>query len=90
MQSGQDANFENKEGRIQFCQDCMDKGYLDLAVRELGKGLNYYPDDPDLHFCMGVALDAQGEREQAIFVGLWVPSIHSLGTLVLTGERDRA
>ena len=22
-----------------------------------------------------------------IFVGLWVPAIHSLGTLVLTGER---
>ena len=26
----------------------------------------------------------QGEKTIGIFVGLWVPSIHSLGTLVLT------
>lgn len=27
-----------------------------------------------------------GEKEQGLFIGLWVPAIHSLGTLVLTGE----
>lgn len=27
---------------------------------------------------------AQGEELAGIFVGLWVPSIHSLGTLLLT------
>jgi hypothetical protein len=27
------------------------------------------------------------DRELGLFVGLWVPAIHSLGTLVLTGER---
>ena len=26
----------------------------------------------------------EGNRDTAIFVGLWVPSIHSLGTLLLT------
>lgn len=26
----------------------------------------------------------QGEQSAGIFVGLWVPSIHSLGTLLLT------
>lgn len=26
------------------------------------------------------------DREAGLFVGLWVPAIHSLGTLVLTGE----
>ena len=26
----------------------------------------------------------QGEESAGIFVGLWVPSIHSLGTLLLT------
>ena len=29
-----------------------------------------------------------GERTIGIFVGLWVPSIHSLGTLVLTPVDD--
>lgn len=37
---------------------------------------------------LSVGLWATGNELQAIFVGLWVPSIHSLGTLVLTGERD--
>lgn len=35
---------------------------------------------------LSVGLWAAGDREEAIFVGLWVPAIHSLGTLVLTGE----
>jgi len=30
-----------------------------------------------------------GEKSQGIFVGLWVPSILSLGTLLLAGERVR-
>jgi len=29
------------------------------------------------------------DREQGLFVGLWVPAIHSLGALVLAGERNR-
>jgi hypothetical protein len=37
---------------------------------------------------LSVALWAAGRPQEAIFVGLWVPAIHSLGTLVLTGERD--
>ncbi len=38
---------------------------------------------------LSVGLWIAGERTQAIFVGIWVPSIHSLGTLVLTGEGGR-
>lgn len=30
------------------------------------------------------------EKEAGIFVGLWVPSIHSLGTLLLTATRQPA
>ncbi len=30
------------------------------------------------------------DRELGLFVGLWVPSIQSLGTLVLAGERRRS
>jgi hypothetical protein len=29
------------------------------------------------------------DRELGLFVGLWVPAVHSLGTLVLSAERGR-
>lgn len=38
---------------------------------------------------LSVSLWFSGAREEGLFVGLWVPAIHSLGTLVLTGEKDR-
>ena len=37
-------------------------------------------------FALAVTLWFLVDRELGLFVGLWVPSIHSLGTLVLTGE----
>ena len=37
-------------------------------------------------FVLAVTLWFFVDRELGLFVGLWVPSIHSLGTLVLTGE----
>lgn len=39
-------------------------------------------------FLLSVALWFFVDRELGLFVGLWVPAIHSLGTLVLTGERE--
>ena len=39
---------------------------------------------------LSVFLWASGRPQEAIFVGLWVPAIHSLGALLLTGERDRS
>lgn len=36
---------------------------------------------------LSVTLWFTGHREVAIFVGLWVPAVHSLGALVLTPER---
>lgn len=39
-----------------------------------------------ISFLLSVGLWFSGDRELGIFVGLWVPAIHSLGTLVLTGE----
>ena len=39
-------------------------------------------------FLLSVALWFLVDRELGLFVGLWVPTIHSLGTLVLTGERS--
>lgn len=40
-------------------------------------------------FVLAVTLWFFVDRELGLFVGLWVPSIHSLGTLVLTGENER-
>ena len=38
-------------------------------------------------FGLSVSLWFGGHEQQGIFVGLWVPSILSLGTLVLRGPR---
>ncbi len=35
---------------------------------------------------LSVGLWFSGNELQGIFVGLWVPAIHSLGTLILAGE----
>ncbi len=37
-------------------------------------------------FVLAVTLWFFVDRELGLFVGLWVPAIHSLGTLVLVGE----
>ncbi len=39
-------------------------------------------------FVLSVSLWFTGNKEQGAFVGLWVPSILSLGTLMLNGGRD--
>lgn len=39
-------------------------------------------------FVLSVSLWFFVDRDLGIFVGLWVPAIHSLGTLVLTGENQ--
>jgi hypothetical protein len=38
-------------------------------------------------FLLSVGLWFFVDEQLGLFVGLWVPAIHSLGTLVLTGER---
>jgi hypothetical protein len=37
-------------------------------------------------FLLSVSLWFAGHRDQGIFVGLWVPSILSLGALILAGR----
>ena len=39
-------------------------------------------------FLLSVWLWFTGYREQALFVGLWVPSILSLGTLMMGGGHE--
>ncbi|NNE42712.1 MAG: hypothetical protein HKN12_00760 [Gemmatimonadetes bacterium] len=40
-------------------------------------------------FVFSVSLWFAGKREEGMFVGLWVPSILSLGALMLAGRRAR-
>lgn len=37
---------------------------------------------------LSVSLWFAGNEQEGIFVGIWVPAIHSLGSLVLAGEED--
>jgi hypothetical protein len=39
-----------------------------------------------ISFLLSVYLWFSGYREQGIFVGIWVPSILSLGSLMLSGK----
>jgi len=41
-------------------------------------------------FAFSVSLWFAGLREEGLFVGLWVPSILSLGGLMLNGRGDRS
>jgi hypothetical protein len=40
-----------------------------------------------LSFLLSVYLWFSGQQEEGLFVGLWVPSILSLGALLLAGSR---
>lgn len=42
-----------------------------------------------LSFLFSVSLWFTGYRDEGLFVGIWVPSILSLGTLVLPARRQR-
>jgi hypothetical protein len=37
---------------------------------------------------LSVTLWFSGSRQEALFVGLWVPAIHGLGALLLVGENQ--
>ena len=41
-----------------------------------------------LSFLLSVYLWFNGSKEQGLYVGLWVPSILSFGTLILGGRHD--
>lgn len=43
-----------------------------------------------ISFLVSVSLWFLADREQGLFVGLWVPSILSLGSLLLAGKEQRS
>jgi hypothetical protein len=40
-----------------------------------------------ISFLLSIYLWFNGQKDEGVFVGIWVPSILSLGTLLLTGRR---
>ena len=42
-----------------------------------------------ISFLFSVSLWFFVDKEQGVFVGLWVPSVLALGALLLAGERDQ-
>ena len=42
-----------------------------------------------ISFLFSVSLWFFVDKDQGVFVGLWVPSVLALGALVLSGESDR-
>jgi len=57
-----------------------------MHYRTLSKGLVVLA--AFISFVLSVSLWFTDSREEAIFVGLWVPSILSLGALVLMGRGE--
>lgn len=55
-----------------------------LAIIGTSKALIYFA--AGLSFVLSVSLWFSGDRERGLFVGLWVPSILSAGTLLLSTE----
>lgn len=57
-------------------------------MKRLTHARRYFLGAAAASFFVSVGLWFSGSREQGIFVGLWVPSILSLGTLLLSGRGE--
>jgi hypothetical protein len=65
-----------------FCiESKMKKQTLGKALIILGAGLS---------FLFSVGLWFSGQREEGLFVGIWVPSIMSFGSLLFAGQGARS
>jgi hypothetical protein len=62
-------------------------GCEEAAMTRLGLGKLLFCGAAGFSFLLSVSLWFSGSKEQGLFVGLWVPSILSLGALLLAGRR---
>ena len=58
----------------------------DEVLPGIGKAQALFLLAAGISFVLSVSLYFSGSREQGIFVGIWVPSILSAGTLILGGR----
>ena len=70
--------------RVEALPAAMSEGFHPLA---LSKALFFTA--AGLSFLLSVYLWFSGDRDRGVFVGLWVPSILSAGTLLLGGGARR-
>jgi hypothetical protein len=54
-----------------------------------GKVIALFSVAAGISFLFSVSLWFTGSRQEGLFVGMWVPSILSFGTLLLVGRRVR-
>ena len=57
-------------------------------MKQLTRARRYFLGAAAASFLISVGLWFSGSKEQGLFVGLWVPSILSLGTLLLSGRGE--
>ena len=57
------------------------------AIAQIGNSKALFFAAAGISFCLSVWLWFSGDRERGLFVGLWVPSILSAATLLLTEPR---
>lgn len=57
-----------------------------MTKRSIAKAA--YVTGAGVSFLLSVYLWFNGSKEQGLYVGLWVPSILSFGTLILGGRHD--
>ena len=57
-----------------------------LATRQIARSKLLILVAALISFCVSVSLWFMGHENQGLFVGLWVPSILSFGTLLLAGR----
>jgi hypothetical protein len=55
-----------------------------MSKTQIGKGLIYLA--AFISFILSVYLWFSGSKDQGLFVGIWVPSILSLGALLFAGR----
>lgn len=58
-------------------------------MSRLAKGKLLFCVAAGISFLLSVLLWFSGSKEQGLFVGIWVPSILSLGALMLAGRAPR-
>jgi len=57
------------------------------VIAQIGRSKALFFAAAGISFCLSVWLWFSGDRERGLFVGLWVPSILSAATLLLTEPR---
>ncbi len=59
-----------------------------MSMKQISSARRFFLVAAAMSFLLSVGLWFFGHKEQGVFVGLWVPSILSLGALMLAGREN--